>query len=196
MSRTDEQQADLLGVRIAHDARYDPRGLPQFFEIIQAKYGNGSAQFLSDHPSPGNRTGCVNKEIALLPPLLQPVKSSPQFEAIHQVAIERHALTAREIQTGAWRSTGLYATAPGNLSPAAPTAGPRPRPPRFPVKPASAPLLPKPEEPPQPPPSPTLPGPTDAERLPAEAPARRCRQPSRRRAPSARLHRLLPQPGA
>ena len=50
MSREDEQQADLLGVRIAHDAGYDPRGLPQFFEIIQAKYGKGSAEFLSDHP--------------------------------------------------------------------------------------------------------------------------------------------------
>ena len=115
MSRTDEQQADLLGVRIAHDAGYDPRGLPQFFEIIQAKYGSGSAQFLSDHPSPGNRTEYVNKEIALLPPLLHPVKTSPQFAVIHQVAIERHTLTATEIQTGAWRSTSLYATAPSSL---------------------------------------------------------------------------------
>src|SRR5580658_7121738 len=61
--------ANLLGVRIAHDAGFDPRGLPQFFEIIQAKYGSGSAQFLSDHPSPGNRTDYINHEIALLPPL-------------------------------------------------------------------------------------------------------------------------------
>lgn len=74
MSRDDERQADLLGVQIAHDAGYDPRGLPQFFEIIQAKYGSGSAQFLSDHPSPGNRTEYVNKELALLPPLLHPIK--------------------------------------------------------------------------------------------------------------------------
>ncbi len=120
MSRTDEQQADLLGVRIAHDAGYDPRGLPQFFEIIQAKYGSGSAQFLSDHPSPGNRTEHVNKEIALLPPLRRPIKTSSQFEAIHQLSIERHALSAREIQIGAWRSAGLYATAPGVVPPLAP----------------------------------------------------------------------------
>ena len=96
MSRTDEQQADLLGVRIAHDAGYDPRGLPQFFEIIQARYGIGSAEFLSDHPSPGNRTEHVNKEIALLPPLRRPIKTSSQFEAVHQLSIERHALSARK----------------------------------------------------------------------------------------------------
>src|SRR6201996_8002365 len=126
MSRTDEQAAALLGVRIAHDAGYDPRGLPQFFEIIQAKYGNGSAQFLSDHPSPGNRTEYVNKKIAPLPPLLHPVKTSPQFEVIHQAAMERHTLTAREIQTGAWRSTGLYATSPNSVPSPVPPPVPLP----------------------------------------------------------------------
>lgn len=45
MSRGDESQADLLGVDILYDAGYDPRGLPQFFETIQAKYGAGGAQF-------------------------------------------------------------------------------------------------------------------------------------------------------
>jgi beta-barrel assembly-enhancing protease len=173
MSRTDEQQADLLGVRIAHDAGYDPRGLPQFFEIIQAKYGKGSAQFLSDHPSPGNRTEYVNKEIALLPPLLHPVKTSPQFEAIHQVAMERHTLTAREIQTGAWRSTGLYATAPGVIPPA-------PLPVSAQVPSATTPEgayapnqtdqrtpLPKPAETPQPSPD-NPPDPTAAQRLSAD----------------------------
>src|SRR5580698_4007337 len=126
MSRNDEKQADLLGVRIAHDAGFDPRGLPQFFEIIQAKYGSGSAQFLSDHPSPGNRTEYVNKEIAVLPPLVHPIKTSPQFEAIHQLAMHRHALTAKEIQTGAWRTTGLYAAVPGSGSSATPLPAPLP----------------------------------------------------------------------
>jgi hypothetical protein len=172
MSRTDEQQADLLGVRIAHDAGYDPRGLPQFFEIIQAKYGNGSAQFLSDHPSPGNRTEYVNKEIALLPPLLHPVKTSPQFEAIHQLALERHALTAGEIQTGAWRSTGLYATAPGLSAPPAPLPVSAQAPSAGAPEAAYAPNqtnqrtpLPKPS---QAPPPANPPDPTAAQRLPAD----------------------------
>ena len=182
MSRDDEKQADLLGVQIAHDAGYDPRGLPQFFEIIQAKYGSGSAQFLSDHPSPGNRTEYVNREIALLPPLLHPVKTSPQFEAIHQLATQRHALTAKEIQTGAWRTTGLYAAAPGSGSSATPLPTPLPVSAQvpaatmpevaYPPNPAPNPTnqrspLPKPQEPPQPPPA-NQPGPAAAERLPAE----------------------------
>src|SRR5215469_3354464 len=120
MSRDDEKQADLLGVHIAHDAGFDPRGLPQFFEIIQAKYGSGGAQFLSDHPNPGNRTEYVDHEIALLPPLENPVKTSPQFEAIHTIAASRRTFTAQQMQSGAWKSMGVYATAPGPPAPPAP----------------------------------------------------------------------------
>jgi len=175
MSRDDEKQADLLGVRIAHDAGYDPRGLPQFFEIIQAKYGNGSAQFLSDHPSPGNRTEYVNHEIALLPPLLHPIKTSPQFEAIHNEALGLQAITADELKTGSWKLTGRYATAPG--------AGPQPAPlpvsaqapsaaaPEVAYAPNPTPAaqhtpLPKPAAPPQVPA--TLADPSVAVRLPAD----------------------------
>jgi hypothetical protein len=167
MSRDDEKQADLLGVQIAHDAGYDPRGLPQFFEIIQAKYGDGSAQFLSDHPSPGNRTDYVNHELALLPPLLHPVTTSPQFESIHQLAIERPALSAKEIQTGAWRTTGLYATAPGVPPPPAPLPVSAQVTSDTTQEPTQRTPLPKPQEPPGPPPA-NLPGPSDAVRLPAE----------------------------
>ena len=52
-----EKQADLMGTDILYDAGYDPRALPQFFEVIQGKYGEGGSQFLSDHPNPGNRVG-------------------------------------------------------------------------------------------------------------------------------------------
>ncbi len=41
MSRDYEKQADLLGTDILYDAGYDPRGISQFFETIQAKYGEG-----------------------------------------------------------------------------------------------------------------------------------------------------------
>ena len=174
MSRDDEKQADLLGVQIARDAGYDPRGLPQFFEIIQARYGSGSAQFLSDHPSPGNRTEYVDKELALLPPLLHPVRTSPQFEAIHQVSMERHALTAAEIQTAAWKTNGLYATPPGT----APALAPLPVSAQVPPAPTPEAAyashqtdrrtpLPKPEEPPQPPQA-NPPDPSVAGRLPAD----------------------------
>src|SRR5579871_6477716 len=55
MSRAAERQADLEGARIAYNAGFDPRGLAQFFESIEGRFGRRS-QFLSDHPNPGNRT--------------------------------------------------------------------------------------------------------------------------------------------
>lgn len=76
MSRDDEKQADLLGTHIMYDTGYDPRGLPQFFEIIQAKYGAGGSQLLTDHPNPGNRTEYVDAEIATLPRMANPVVTS------------------------------------------------------------------------------------------------------------------------
>ena len=123
MSRGDEQQADLLGVQIVHNAGYDPRGLAQFFEIIQAKYGSGGAQFLSDHPNPGNRTEYVDAEIARLPRLEHPLVTTPAFQRAHAEAMRDQVYTAKQMQSGQWRSSGLYASAPGA---AAGTAGPGP----------------------------------------------------------------------
>lgn len=114
MSRGDEQQADLEGVNILYQTGYDPRGLPQFFETIRSKYGAGGAQFLSDHPNPGNRTEYVNAEIATLPRLEKPIVTSPAFTSMHTVAMQRKPLSAKEIQAGAWKRSGLYAAGPGS----------------------------------------------------------------------------------
>ncbi len=114
MSRGDEQQADLLGTDILYDAGYDPRGLPQFFETIQAKYGSGGAQFLSDHPNPGNRTEYVNREIETLQRRPDWTVTSPEFKRIHALAMQRKALTAKQIQAGAWRGSGQFASGPGS----------------------------------------------------------------------------------
>ncbi len=104
MSRDDEKQADLMGTDILYDAGYDPRALPQFFETIQAKYGSGGAQLLSDHPNPGNRIGYVNQEIATLPPKTVEIKDTPAFDSMHQTAMKMHADTSEEIKAGAWKS--------------------------------------------------------------------------------------------
>ena len=113
MSRGDEQQADLLGVQILYDAGYDPRGLPQFFETIQAKYGAGGAQFMSDHPNPGNRAEYVNAEIQKLPRREHPVVTTPGFTAMHAQAAGEKTLSAKEVAAGAWRGSGSYAVGPG-----------------------------------------------------------------------------------
>lgn len=106
MGRDAEKQADLMGVDILYDSGYDPRGLPQFFEIIQGKYGSGGSQFLSDHPNPGNRTEYVNAEIATLPPRTHWVKTTPEFTKMKKVADGMYAYSAKEIASGAWKRGG------------------------------------------------------------------------------------------
>lgn len=112
MSRDDEKQADLLGTDTLYDAGYDPRGLPQFFEVIQAKYGPGGAQLLSDHPNPGNRTQYVNEEIATLGPHPNAMVTSAVFTRVHQIAGGERTFTAQQITDGAWKN-GNYASGPG-----------------------------------------------------------------------------------
>ena len=113
MSRDSEKQADLLGTDTLYDAGYDPRGMPQFFEILQGKYGQGSAQFLSDHPNPGNRTAYVTAEIQQLPPRQNSVRTSTEFNRIHAIAAARQPLTAEQIKAGAWKQSDSYQHAPG-----------------------------------------------------------------------------------
>lgn len=63
-SRTAETQADVMGTQILYDAGYDPRGMTQFFEKIEAEgKGGRPPQFFSDHPNPENRVARVNEEI-------------------------------------------------------------------------------------------------------------------------------------
>ncbi|HLH01038.1 MAG TPA: M48 family metallopeptidase [Bryobacteraceae bacterium] len=103
MSRGAEKQADLEGARLAYNAGFDPRGLPQFFQIIEAKYGAGGSQFMSDHPNPGNRTEYIAKEIAAFPPRADLATTSPEFERVKDAAIVMHAYTAREVASGVWK---------------------------------------------------------------------------------------------
>ncbi len=111
MSRDDEKQADLLGTHILYDTGYDPRGLPQFFEIIEAKYGAGGSQLLTDHPNPGNRTQYVDAEIATMPRLANPLVTSAAFTRMHQASLQERTFTAQQVKDGAWKS-GSYAAGP------------------------------------------------------------------------------------
>jgi len=66
-SRDAERQADQLGAQILYDAGYDPRGIPQFFEKLQAESKGGRMpQWLSSHPNPENRITDANSEIEKL----------------------------------------------------------------------------------------------------------------------------------
>lgn len=104
MSRDAEQQADLEGVGILYDSNYDPRAMPQFFETIEAKYGKGGAQLLSDHPNPGNRTEYVGREIATLAPKSRYLTNSNQFNQARKTLAAMHVYTSKEVDSGVWKS--------------------------------------------------------------------------------------------
>ena len=65
-SRDYEKQADLLGSQIMAKAGYDPRALAHMFQTIEQESksagAEGSPQWMSSHPNPGNRTQYINKE--------------------------------------------------------------------------------------------------------------------------------------
>jgi len=73
-SRTDESQADLTGSHIMAEAGYDPMEMAHFFNKLNQQAGSpgtgfaGSfAQFMSDHPNPGNREKAIQDEARALP---------------------------------------------------------------------------------------------------------------------------------
>ena len=66
-SREDESEADALGAHIMSEAGYDPVALARFFEKLEKQGGPGVPEFLSDHPTPGNRVEAVEAEVRTLP---------------------------------------------------------------------------------------------------------------------------------
>jgi predicted Zn-dependent protease len=63
--RSDELEADALGVQFMKQAGYDPRGMLDLMEVL-AQLGKGSRQpeFFSTHPNPENRLERIQKLIA------------------------------------------------------------------------------------------------------------------------------------
>lgn len=69
-SRGAESQADLTGTHLMAESGYDPRELARFFNKLSDP-GKGIAgnvaQFMSDHPNPGNRQKAIEDEARALP---------------------------------------------------------------------------------------------------------------------------------
>ncbi len=69
-SRNAERDADLNGARIMNDVGYDPVQMAVFFQKLEAqgqKDNSFVANFLSDHPTPGNRVAYVQDQNKYLP---------------------------------------------------------------------------------------------------------------------------------
>jgi len=103
-SRDAESQADLMGAQILHDSGYDPNGMVQFFEKIQAESKGRAVQFFSDHPNPENRISNVQAEIQRLGgPLPNAHTDSPDFHTVKTAMTSAPA--PRKGATGNARST-------------------------------------------------------------------------------------------
>ncbi|HSU58784.1 MAG TPA: M48 family metallopeptidase [Bryobacteraceae bacterium] len=67
-SRDAESQADYNGAEIMAETGYDPVEMARFFQLLETKGSEGRiAQFLSDHPTPGNRVKAVQEEVSYMP---------------------------------------------------------------------------------------------------------------------------------
>ncbi|MEO5926089.1 MAG: M48 family metallopeptidase [Bryobacteraceae bacterium] len=87
-SRNAETEADLNGAQIMNDAGYDPTQMALFFQKLDGGAGGGGgdnsklANFMSDHPTPGNRVKYVNDQNKLLP---KKSYSEPEASALPRV---------------------------------------------------------------------------------------------------------------
>ena|SRR2546427_1312375 len=68
------------------DAEYNPLAMAEFFQKLEAKGARESrlAEFLSDHPSPGNRVKAVEDVVRQLPPRTYSADTE-RFRAIKQL---------------------------------------------------------------------------------------------------------------
>lgn len=121
-SREAESEADLLGTDIMYDSGFDPHAMARFFSKLEELNGKQGAvaEFLSDHPSPGNRAQAVDAEVATLP-AKQYRGDSPQFLRIKERVDKLQAMTPEQV--AAWQKEHAQAvvagTAPASAVPAA-----------------------------------------------------------------------------
>ena len=81
-SRGSEAEADRVGMEIAAKAGYDPRAAVTLWQKMEKEGGSGPPQFLSTHPSPGNRQAAL----AALVPTMMPYYEQPGERPIYRLA--------------------------------------------------------------------------------------------------------------
>jgi predicted Zn-dependent protease len=71
-SREQESEADIMGLELMARAGYDPQAAVSVWQKMEsAQQGGGTPQFLSTHPSPGNRIAELQARMPKVIPLYQ-----------------------------------------------------------------------------------------------------------------------------
>jgi predicted Zn-dependent protease len=70
-SREQESEADIMGLELMARAGYDPNAAVSVWQKMMAAEKSGSPEFLSTHPSPGNRIAELQARVPKVLPLYQ-----------------------------------------------------------------------------------------------------------------------------
>jgi predicted Zn-dependent protease len=81
-SRSSESEADQIGIEIAAKAGYDPAAAVTLWQKMEDNGGAGPSEFLSTHPSPGNRRASLEAMV----PDMRAIQRD-EFVRPHPVAI-------------------------------------------------------------------------------------------------------------
>jgi predicted Zn-dependent protease len=109
--RTFEAQADYLGIQYMYKAGYDPNGMVDFFEKLQAlekKRPGTYMKLYGDHPQTPDRIASSQREInEILPPRDQYILDTSEFQQARKrlALIMRHRLPKDSDQTPELRRT-------------------------------------------------------------------------------------------
>jgi predicted Zn-dependent protease len=78
-SRASELEADEIGIEIAAKAGYNPNAAVTLWQKMGRESGGGPPQFMSTHPSPGNRQQRLAELVPSVMPHYQQSGEPPTF---------------------------------------------------------------------------------------------------------------------
>jgi predicted Zn-dependent protease len=81
-SRTAETEADEIGIELAAKAGYNPNAAVTLWEKMAAASGAGPPQFMSTHPSPGNRQEQLRELAPRMMPFYEQARGNAPSRAI------------------------------------------------------------------------------------------------------------------
>ena len=81
-SRASETEADRIGIELAAKAGYDPHAAATLWQKMAKVGGSGPPQFLSTHPSPGNRQATLAALVQQMMPYYQKPGPWPMYQLV------------------------------------------------------------------------------------------------------------------